>query len=317
MNIDIATPVPRGSRKGNRVTAVRWAHLLRQLGHRVRVSQGYRGGTPDVLVALHASRSAEAVEAFCRDHPRRPVVVALTGTDLYDEIHTSAPARRSLELASRLVVLQPLGIKELPAQLQAKARVIFQSAEAPPAARPRNGLFDICVLGHLRPVKDPFCAASAARLLPTTSRVQVLHVGAALSPEMEEAARAETATNSRYHWLGELPRWKALRVLGRSRLLVVTSRSEGGANAVSEAIAASVPVLSSNIPGSVGILGDDYPGYFPAGDVQALAELLSRAEEDASFYRTLRRRCRALRPLVRPTRERESWRRLLRELRPA
>jgi putative glycosyltransferase (TIGR04348 family) len=320
MNITIITPAPPGSRKGNRITARRWARLLRQLGHRVAVRQAYRGQPCDLLVALHARRSAAAVEAFRRAHPGRPVVIALTGTDLYEEIHSDPNARQALELASRLVVLQPLGIAELPERLRAKARPIYQSAVAPRGAGPpRKDVFEVCVLGHLRPVKDPFRAAQASRLLAPSSRLRVLHVGAALSPDMAAQARAEAAANPRYRWLGDLPRWKALRVLARCRLLVLTSRLEGGANVVSEAIAASVPVLSSRIPGSVGILGADYPGYFPAGDTDTLAVLLARAEGDAAFYNALKGWCRRLRPLVRPARERQSWRRLLRELeaRPA
>ena len=89
-----------------------------------------------------------------------------------------------------------------------------------------------------------------------------------------------------YRWLGELSREKALRLLSRCRLLALTSEQEGGANVVSEALAASVPVLSSRIAGSVGLLGEDYPGYFPVGDTEALARLLGRAETDADFYQT-------------------------------
>ena len=131
---------------------------------------------------------------------------------------------------------------------------------------------------------------------------------------MEKQARAEAANNPRYRWLGDLPRWKALRVLGRCRLLVQTSLLEGGANTISEALAASVPVLASRIPGQVGILGAGYPGYFSAGDTKELAELLHRAETDRGFYHALAVWCRRLRPLVKPARERASWQRLLREL---
>lgn len=318
MNITLITPAPPGSRKGNRITARRWAGLLRSLGHRVRICEEYRGERCDLLIALHARRSAAAVQAFHRLHPGRPLVLALTGTDLYEEIHTDPSAQESLELASRLVVLQPLGIEELPPRLREKTRVIYQSAEAPPVARNtphgKRGLFEVCVLGHLRPVKDPFRTALASRLLPPSSRLRVLHVGAALSPDMAEQARAEAAANPRYRWLGDLPRWQALRVLARSRLLVLTSKMEGGANAISEAIAAGVPVLASHIAGSVGLLGADYPGYFPVGATRALTALLHRAEFDAGYYKSLNSWCRRLRPLFRPARERQSWRRLLGEL---
>jgi putative glycosyltransferase (TIGR04348 family) len=316
MKISVITPARPGSRKGNRVTALRWARLLRELGHCVRVCEEYRGEACDVLVALHARRSFAAVAAFHHAHPDRPIIVALTGTDLYDEIHRDATARQSLEMAWRLIVLQPLGTRELPPRLRGKTRVIIQSAEVPrvAAGRSRAGTFDVCVLGHLRAVKDPFRTAQAARLLPPSSRIRVLHVGAALSNDMARDAKTEAARNPRYRWLGSLPRGRALRVLAHSRLLVLTSVLEGGANVISEALAASVPVLASRIPGSIGLLGAGYPGFFRCGDTKALAALLSRAETDPAFYKGLKTWCRKLRPLVRPTQERESWRRLLGEL---
>jgi len=315
MKICLVTPAPPGSRKGNRVTALRWARILRDLGRRVDVLQEYRGERCDLLVALHALRSFPSVERYCSARPGAPLVLALTGTDLYGSIHTHAEAQRSLELATRLVLLQPLGVTELPQDVRAKARVIYQSVPAPrvrPA--PRAGAFEVCVLGHLRPVKDPLRTALAARLLPPASRLRVLHLGAALSQEMAQRARDEAADNPRYRWLGEVPRGKALRVLARCRLLALTSELEGGANVVSEALAASVPVVSSRIAGSVGLLGEGYPGYFPVGDTEALARLLERAETDTDFYRTLHDWCARLRPLVDPACERRSWEDLLREL---
>jgi putative glycosyltransferase (TIGR04348 family) len=264
---------------------------------------------------LHACRSSAAIERFRQTYPDRPIVLALTGTDLYDQIHTEPSARRALETAARLVVLQPLGTLELPQVLRSKARVIYQSTVAPSTrSAPRKEVFEVCVLGHPRPVKDPFRTALASRLLPDTSRIRVLHLGAPLSLDMAKQIRRESAANPRYCWLGDVPRWKALRVLARCRLLVQTSLLEGGANTISEAIAASVPVISSNIPGSIGILGADYPGYFPVGDTKALAALLHRAETNDEFYQALKAWCRRLRPLVAPARERAAWQRLLREL---
>jgi putative glycosyltransferase (TIGR04348 family) len=315
VKVCLVTPAPPGSRKGNRITAQRWARILRSLGRRVEVAEEYKGQRCDLLVALHALRSAPSVERYRSAHADAPLVLALTGTDLYGSLHTHAEARRAVDLADRLIVLQPLGVAELPEAARGRARVIYQSVPAPRRrATPRRDGFEVCVLGHLRPVKDPFRTALAARQLPPASRLRVLHVGAALSPEMAEQARAEEADNPRYRWLGELPRWRALRVLGRSRLLVLTSVSEGGANAISEALAASVPVLSSRIAGSIGLLGADYPGYFPVGDTEALARLLERAESDAGSYRALEESCARLRPLVDPARERQSWVDLLGEL---
>jgi putative glycosyltransferase (TIGR04348 family) len=315
MKVCLVTPAPPRSRKGNRVTALRWARILRGLGRRVVIRQEYNGERCDLLVALHALHSFPSVERYRSADPDALLVLALTGTDLYGCIHTHAEARKALELASRLVVLQPQGLAELPEDVRGKARVIYQSVPSPPVTpAPRADGFEVCVMGHLRPVKDPFRTALAARLLPPDSRLRVLHLGAALSEEMAGRAHAEAAVNGRYRWLGDVPHGKALRVLARCRLLVLTSEMEGGANVVSEALAAGVPVLSSRIAGSVGLLGEDYPGYFPVGDTQALAQLLGRAEMDAAFYRSLRDWCARLRPLVDPARERRSWADLLHEL---
>jgi putative glycosyltransferase (TIGR04348 family) len=311
----LVTPAPPGSRKGNRVTALRWAAVLRRLGHRAQVAENFHGQPCDLLIALHARKSHAALARFRVEHPGRPLVLALTGTDLYGDIHTDASARRSLELADRLIVLQRMGVEGLPEYLRPKARVIYQSVPTPAVLLPpKNDLFEVCVVGHLRPVKDPFRTAQAARLLPASSRLRVLQLGGALSEDMEQKALGEAATNPRYRWLGELPRWKALRVLSRCRLLVLTSQLEGGANVIGEALACAVPVLSSRIAGSVGILGEDYPGYFPYGDTQALAALLHRAETDRKFYQDLKERCKKLRPLFDPKREVASWKNLLGEL---
>lgn len=315
MRICIVTPAPRRSRHGNRVTALRWARLLRELGHRVRLTQRYEQEGCDLLVALHARRSADSIEHFVERNPGSPVVLALTGTDLYQDLRTDLRAKRSAEIATRLVVLQPLGIAGLPHEARHKARAIFQSATKPPGSfRPRTDVFEVCVLAHLRPVKDPLRAAEAARLLPPSSKIRVLHLGAAMSREMDRQAHAEMRNNPRYRWLGEQPRWKALRILAHSRVLALTSLLEGGANVVSEAIACSVPVVSSRIPGSIGILGPEYPGYFTVGDSQELAELLFRNETDQSFHGSLRDHCRHLAPIVNPAQERQSWKDLLDEL---
>ncbi len=315
MRIHVVTPAPAGSHHGNRTTAVRWEKLLTELGHEVNVAQEWNGEECDLVVALHARRSYLSIERFRRARASAPLVVALTGTDLYADLETSAEARSSLELASRLVVLQPLGIDALPQHARSKARVIYQSAEPPHPEPPEQQTFQVCVLAHLRPVKDPLRTAFAVRALPASSSIQVAHAGAAMSPEMAEEAQAEQRGNPRYRWLGDLPQAEALQLLARSRLLALTSKLEGGANVVTEAVAASVPVIASRIAGSLGLLGADYPGCFPVGDTPALGALLLRAESDGTFYRELAQRCAALKPLVDPARERESWKSLLAELR--
>ena len=314
MRICVVTPAPSGSRQGNRVTAVRWARVLRGLGHRVTINEHFAGESSDIMVALHAKRSSTDIRRFRKSHPDAPLVVALTGTDLYHDLERYATARRSLELADRLILLQPHGLHFLPSRFKSKARVIYQSVTPPKRiVKPLKSVFEIVVIGHLRPVKDPFRAAFAARRLPSSSRIRITHLGAALLPAMAHRAQREMRVNRRYLWLGEKQRSQALQLLARSRLLVVSSRMEGGANVMSEAMVASVPVICTRVSGCMGLLGDSYPGYFDVGDTRGLTRLLSRVETDGGFYRTLQSWCRRLRPLFHPQRERAAWKELLGE----
>lgn len=315
LKVELITPTPR-SRKGNWITAARWARILRQFGHRVAIRQEYSGNGSDILIALHAQKSFPSIERFHRQHPDHPLLLAMTGTDIYRDIRDHHEARQAMTWADRLILLQPEGREELAAELRSKTRVIRQSAVPSRSRIPKTRRwFDVCVVGHLRPVKDPFRAAEAARLLPPSSRIRIVHAGAALSSKMEARARAEMATNSRYRWLGDLPQWRIRRLMAQSQLMVLSSLMEGGANVISEAVVASLPVVSSRISGSIGMLGEDHPGYFEVEDSEGLARLLLKCETEQEFLRELERRSRALAPLFHPDRERQAWAALLRELR--
>jgi putative glycosyltransferase (TIGR04348 family) len=309
MRICIVTPSRLGRPQGNSVTAERWADILSGLGHHVDLVSEYHEQPADLLVALHARRSASSVEEFGRLNPSAAVVVALTGTDLYPQLgETDRPA---LEVADRLVVLQPLAMRQIPEDLRHKTEVIFQSAiPLPAAAKPSNG-FEALLLANLRPVKGPLLAARAARRLPATSSVQIRHAGAVLDQRLARIIEREGRAHHRYEWLGELSRIEAQRRLAGCNVLLVTSRHEGGANVVSEALATGVPVIATRIPGNVGILGDNYPGYFEVGDARHLAALLARVEADDDLHDELKQWCAKLRPLVSRERERDCWERLL------
>jgi len=321
MRVAIVCPFPTGSRLGNRVTAVRWRRILADLGHDARVLTGIPRVGYDVLVALHARRTADAVRWSRATHPDRPIVVALTGTDLYRDIRVDLEARRSLKHADRLLVLHDRAADELPAAVRHKVRLVRQSADPapPPRAKKRSrpgarSHFDVAFVAHLRPEKDPLRAAEAARLLPPTSRIRILHAGRALDDALRRAAEREERANPRYRWLGELAPAAARRLIASSRLMVLTSRMEGGANVLGEAIVSGTPVLASRIPAALSALGDDYPGLFEPGDGGALAMLLQRAESDARFRVRLERAVRARRRLFAPAAERAAWRSLLAEL---
>ena len=330
MRIVITTPAPPDSRYGNRITAVRWATILRRLGNRVSILKTYDGKPYDLLVALHARKSHSSIINFRRHNPSAPIIVALTGTDLYRDLRRNRRAQKSLDISTRIVVLQPKATEELRPSWRRKTRVIYQSVEdkqASTAARRNsakkrttkavartNGNFNVCVIGHLRAVKDPFRTAMAARSLPDSSKVRVLQIGGAMTAAMTQRALREMDSNERYRWLNEQPQSRVHSILSKSSLCVLSSRIEGGANVLSEAIAASVPILASRIDGNVGILGADYPGYFDVGNTKQLSRLLTRAETSPEYLAKLKASTKGLAVLVNPSREEQAWSDLINEL---
>ena len=331
MRIGIVTPAPPDSLHGNRITALRWARILRRFGNRVSILETYDGKSYDLLVALHARKSHMSIINFRQQHPAAPIIVALTGTDLYRDIRINHLAKESLGIATRVIVLQPKALEELQPIWRKKSRVIFQSVKNGPAltasaksAKPRGGSyarkrsstsFDVSVIGHLRAVKDPFRTAMAARLLPDSSKVRVLQIGGAMTDGMANRARKEMIVNERYQWLGEQSQSRVRHILKKSSLCVLSSRMEGGANVLSEAIVASVPILASRIDGNIGILGTAYPGYFDVGDTRQLARLLTRAESSAEYLAELKAWSNSLTSLADPAREEQAWFALINEFR--
>ena len=230
MNIRLVTPAPRGSRAGNRASANRWAAILRRLGHRVTVSTDYHGEPADLMVGLHAWRSADAIARFAATYPDRPLVVVLTGTDAYRFIHSHPiETMASLVAADRIVGLHRLIWDCVPRAERDKLRVIYQSAKPVTGRRPPQRLFRVCVAGHLRYEKDSLRAAMAVRNLPAASRIQVDAYGKPHTADWAAAAQVEMQANPRYRWHGEIAHGRLRDVYRRSHLLALTSRMEGGA----------------------------------------------------------------------------------------
>ena len=313
MNIILITPAKKQSKTGNRVTATRWERLLRGIGHRVTVQFDWDGTPGDMMVALHAWRSASSIERFRRRYPGRPLVVALTGTDIYRFQHSHPQETlRSMETANALVGLHDLVYRAIPAPFRHKLRVIHQSAAPLKHARkPPVRTFDVCVAGHLREEKDPFRTAYAARDMPDESLLRIIHLGKAHNNEWAAQARAEMEINPRYHWRGEVSAWRVRQQFLKTHVLVHSSIMEGGANVVSEAIVAGVPVIASDIDGNVGLLGEDHPGYYPVEDTGELCALLQRAETDRDFLQRLHEHGTARKHLFTPELESRNWRTLL------
>ncbi len=310
-SVIIVSPALAAANNGNWQTALRWSRLLRSR-YRVALSASWEDQAADIMIALHARRSAASISSFSHAHPARPLIVVLTGTDLYRDIVNNPEAQQSLALANRLVVLQEQGLSALPADLRRKTMVIRQSAPALRAANDIAGTGSWCVTmaGHLREEKNPACFIRAAALL-ALPHLRFLQIGVALDPALEEQANALQRQHQHYRWLGNTSHVKTRHLISRSQLLVLPSRMEGGANVIAEAIRSGVPVLASDIPGNRGMLGNEYFGYFPFDDSAALATLIQRCMQEPVFYGALLRQCRRRAALFSPAREQAALLQLL------
>lgn len=305
--IVIVSPALADANNGNWQTARRWQKML-QTKWNVRIVQHWPDGpiaAHDVcMLALHARKSADSISAWAQSHANGLAVV-LTGTDLYRDIQIDLQAQQSLQLAQRLVLLQECGPAALPAELRARATVIFQST-SPRATVPKPANLRAVMVGHLRDEKSPQTLFAAAQLLRAEDEICIDHIGAPLDPVLAAQAQATAAASVHYRWLGGLPHEATRRRIQRAHVLVHTSCMEGGAHVVMEAVCSSTPVLASRIDGNVGMLGADYAGYFDWDDAGQLVDLLRRCRHGSALYTQLQAQCAARAPLFSEDFERQA-----------
>jgi putative glycosyltransferase (TIGR04348 family) len=318
--VTIVSPALRAANNGNWRTAHRWSRILRARFDVELCDEWTPRTTPQCLIALHARRSADAVERYADAFPDCPRVVVLTGTDLYRDLPADLSAQRSLNLATHLIVLQEAGLDAIEPIHRQKCRVIYQSAPLLAPGTPCTRTFDLVLVGHMRAEKDPATPMRAIVRLPAASNVRLIHIGEALSDEYAQAAH-ELMTRRwpsvrRYRWLGGRPHHETRRQIRNARAMIISSVMEGGANVIVEAVTCGVPVLASRIPGNLGMLGAEYDGYFALGDDEALARLMDRVSREPDFLARLRRQCAARAPLFDPARELADVNRLVDEALP-
>ena len=316
--VAIVTPALAAANNGNWQTARRWARML-SASYRTQILARWTGQSADLLIALHARRSAESIAAWSAQLVKAPLAVVLTGTDLYRDIAVDATAQASLRLADRLVVLQELGPRMLPETLRAKVQVVFQSTGARRTLPKTRRHLRALMVGHLRSEKSPETFFKAARILAERDDILLDHIGAPLDEALAETARATAADCPRYRWLGALTHAQTLKRIQRAHVLVHASRMEGGAHVVLEAVRSGTPVLASRIDGNVGMLGGDYAGYFRWGNAAQLAAFLVQCREsgampDGGLMTRLAAQCEARAPLFTPERESAALNALVRDM---
>lgn len=309
----IVTPALADANNGNWQTARRWATML-QPAYRVRLAARWETGDETLMIALHARRSAASVAAWRAAHRQRPLLLTLTGTDLYRDIDTDLSAQQSVALADALVVLNELGADRLPTALRAKCHVLLQSCTSRQTLVKTPRRLRALMVGHLRDEKDPLTYQLAAQRLADRCDIRLDHIGAALDPALGAKAVALAATQANYRWLGGLPHAATRRRIQAAHVLVHPSRMEGGAHVVIEAMRSGTPVLASRIAGNLGLLGGNYAGCFDAGDDAALAALLARARDDPDMLALLQRQVTQRAPQFSTDVERATLHRIVAEL---
>jgi putative glycosyltransferase (TIGR04348 family) len=278
----------------------------------------------DLMIALHARRSAQAIQKWRECSPTKPLAVVLTGTDLYRDIVDHSEAQKSLDLADRLVVLQELGIQHLPAQHQSKTRCIFQSTRSWKPAVKSDKKLRLIMVGHLRTEKSPETFFEAARQLSGIQDIQFTVIGGGLDPQLLEKAQELDHQLPHFCYLGAQPHTQTRRHIRHAHLLVHPSKMEGGAHVIMEAICSGTPSLASHISGNIGLLGPNYSGYFQWGQSNQLCDLILRCRETQKstqpadrFLTQLTIQCAERAPLFTPQNEQHSLLELMNELLPA
>lgn len=308
--IVIATPALASANNGNWRTARRWQQLLgKRFQTIVQNADSIADdvlGSADLLIALHARRAAQAITRFRELHAHRPILLVMTGTDLYRDLDVDPAARASIDRADALAVLQEDAIRFLPENARAKAHVIYQSAKSLSPAKKSSGKLNCIVVGHLRPEKSPETVFRFVEGLPPGVPIRVLHLGSGLDADLARRASQLSAANANYQWRGGLPHGLTRAAIKRAHLLIHPSRMEGGANVIAEAITSGTAVVASDISGNVGMLGSGYRGYFPAGDAVALTRLVQRCLAEPAFLAELRVACQARARLFAPHREKSA-----------
>ena len=289
-SICIISPALAAANNGNWQTAMRWQYMLSKDYH-VEIMLQWDGKPYDAMLALHARKSADSIAAWAASCPAKPIVLVLTGTDLYRDIAFDAQAQQSLKHAHRLLVLQELGANSLPLEYQSKCQVIYQSTPRRQAMQKTTRKLRALMVGHLRSEKSPETYFAAARALAHRQDILLDHIGAPLDVGLGQQAQQLAADIPSYRYLGEQSHAATRARIARAHVLVHPSRMEGGAHVVMEAVMSGTPVLASRIDGNVGMLGGGYDAYFPVGDAQALANLLLRCQNEPAILDHLNQQC--------------------------
>lgn len=313
LRVLLLSPLLRGG--GNAVSALRLARHLRAEGVRVRslatlepgfpprLEAALRSFRPHLVHALHARKGGAAwLDHALPGDP--PLVVSLTGTEIHRDLGDPAAAPRVLMALERAALVLASGRALLEAaravvpSIAGRSLLVPKGAELPPrdpgfdlrraAGLPRNAFVFLLPAG-LRAVKDPlFALEPLARLRRRDPRVAFVHCGDALDGDLAEEFRRRAAGEPWIRSLGALPFRRMASAYAGASVVLNTSRSEGFANVLPEAMLAARPILASAVPSNAEAIRDGRTGLLYApGDGEAFLRAAARLLRDGALRRRL------------------------------
>ncbi len=348
MKILYLDPALPETTSGNSSTSTRITEHWRNLGHDVS-SLSVRGKLPedeahirklitgsDLLVALHATYCHSILKIWHDLQKPVPLILIVSGTDLFEPILESGEVSTEFswasEESSRIVTLAA-GLDAYYPEVRrqewgAKTRVIYQGAEPVKWNCQQYDPQQAVVIGHLRSVKDPLLPVRAVEILREKRiqeqaalkdvRLTIQHFGKILDLNLKaqmESAQVQLASGPvRWQWNGPVSETGIRQVMSSAPLLIMPSLHEGGANVVGKFLVSGLPIVASRVAGNTGILGEDWPALFDAGDPQALADLLLRWNLEPQFREQISRAAKNLADQHDLRREEQRWSDLFGEL---
>jgi L-malate glycosyltransferase len=163
----------------------------------------------------------------------------------------------------------------------------WNGASSPPKT---SGELLVATVGNIRRVKghDVFIKA-AASIAPHFPNVSFSIAGDVLEPdyfaELQTLVR-DLNLADRFHFSGDVTDLR--EYLAAADIFVLPSRSEGFSNAIVEAMAASLPVVATNVGGNAEAVQDGITGFIvPSEDPAALSAAITRLLSDPSQAKTM------------------------------
>ncbi len=289
--IKIYSPSRDSAVTGNYVTSKRYAYHLQNLGYRVFVYNGFeeKVNVEGVRCAfvLHAEKGSHVIKELAAKNV--PVVLVLTGTDLYRDIISTKNSKkercfRSIQLASAIVVLHENAVSDLLKVVSFPRERIFVVLQSVVDFKKRTFLFKkknhykILLLSNIRKEKGIIVAISGflefQKNIDARTKFTLDHIGGVLDQGYFKKITNLLEGVKSVSFLGSIEKDKLQTMLASYDLLLHSSFIEGGSLVIQEAQNAGLPIIASDISCHAALLGSAYVGLHSVGSAKDVSEKL-------------------------------------------